>query len=587
MDLLLPAAGIALAVVVGIVRQRAAVIRLRRVHDGESASCRALLRLGEGPWRRGRLTLAPGSVSWHGRRGGAVVDLRGAEVLAASTQPRTQHARAEDVLVRVGLARGAVAELVLHEADGAMLVRLLREHELTDAEPAAPVVAGRDRPRRRWPVVLLVLGALWTLGWAVPVLGGATVTATVVDGDGEGGCDVVWTDADGRTRSAYVDCHDEPADSPLPVWALGPPWTGEAISPAWSQQVLLGIGGALGAVGAVGLRRGRRDERPSTAADPSPRRRRPGLLPGLREDDLLPGGESAPAVLGRLAPYAARQVPDGGWEDDQRPTGAGKRSGLVDIGQALLWPAVALGLAALLTAPLPLRWFLLQVHSTGAATATSTGEVTAEGWGPVPNDVAVRYTDARGAEHVADVAASRALPEGTRIEVVYARDVPGVVRVRGAGDGLPLGGGLFLAGALVAAGFGVVRVRRALAGIRLTGEALGTDPRPVLGTLTADPNGEPLLLLADPAGTAVRLAAVPVRTPLPHGSVSAFPLGEGLRLHVRGELVDGTAVVAELPGGQVLRPAGPAWHPEPGELLVILDSAGGLAGSVQFGDAED
>lgn len=164
-------------------------------------------------------------------------------------------------------------------------------------------------------------------------------------------------------------------------------------------------------------------------------------------------GETPVAFLARLALHAARQVPDDGWQDARRPEGARTGSILPAVGKVLLGPVFALGLVAVLTAPWPYRWYVLHTASTAVASGVSTGETSTSGPGPIPADITIRYRDADGAEHTADVATTRPLPKGIPLVVKHAVDKPGWVRLEGRGDGLDRGAALGLVGALIALGW--------------------------------------------------------------------------------------------------------------------------------------
>lgn len=209
-------------------------------------------------------------------------------------------------------------------------------------------------------------------------------------------------------------------------------------------------------------------------------------------------GETPVAFLARLALHAARQVPDDGWQDARRPEGARTGSILPAVGKVLLGPVFALGLVAVLTAPWPYRWYVLHTASTAVASGVSTGETSTSGPGPIPADITIRYRDADGAEHTADVATTRPLPKGIPLVVKHAVDKPGWVRLEGRGDGLDRGAALGLVGVLIALGWAGRRAVEATAGGRAVRRAKEAPPRPAVGTLTADPLGDPLLLVCDP-----------------------------------------------------------------------------------------
>jgi hypothetical protein len=71
---------------------------------------------------------------------------------------------------------------------------------------------------------------------------------------------------------------------------------------------------------------------------------------------------------------------------------------------------------------------------------------------------------------------------------------------------------------------------------------------------------------------------VPLDTPLAHGTAARFVAHRPLELRLRGRLADGETVIPEVDGA-VLWPAGPAWLPDPDDLVVLLDSVGALSRS--------
>lgn len=573
MSLLAPVAVFVLAVLAYLLRDRRARRRRAGVLAGGTARTRARLGRETGRLAAGRLLLTASTVRWQPRRGGPVVDLTGAEVLSAVAEPGLRQARPDDVLLRLGRGGGGPVRLLLHEGDGALVVRLLGQGEASTEPLVLPELPAARGPWWSWAV--LALAGLWLAGWAWLVLGGDTVRATVTGGDGEGYCDVRWTDGDGRVQTAEVDCADEAAGSPRTVWTLARPFRGEAVDPAWTAGSVGGTAAVAAAVGGAGLWFRRRDDDPVVAVEPHGT----AGLPPLTEDDLLPTLTPPAAVLARLAPYAVRQLPDDGWQDARRPGGAGRVRLLGQVARALAGPAVALGLVAVLSAPWPYRWYVLQTTDTRLAAATSTGEEVIAGPGPVPDDVTVTWTDTGGARRSADVATTRELPRGAAVTVRHATAKPGWARLDGEGDGLDRGAGLGALGGALALGVGAVRLAGVRRGLRAVRAAREAGPRPVLGLLTADPLGDPVLLVCDPVSVPVQLTAVPLRTPLPTGTAAAFAHAGVVALQARGRLGDGEAVVVEAPtpARSPLEPADAAWQPDVEELLVLLDSAGSLS----------
>jgi hypothetical protein len=382
MEWLLPVAGLAVGMLVLFVRDRAADKRRQRLAAGDDVTCRALLGEATGRLRRGRLHLTADTLVWSG--GGRHISLAGARILAISNETLRQ-ARPDDAVVRLRRPDGQDARLVLHEADAALLVKRLRDTGAPTGDPtlAEPVGITPPEPsRRRWPLLLLAVAAIWLIGWAYLVIGGRTVTAEVVKPLGDGTCDVTWASPSGQPRDANVDCADDAAGSTKNVRELAPPFTGEAVVPAWTiggVLVLALLAAVPAGVGMLADRRDRRrpvDETPAGNLSSQPLR---DVLSALTEDDLIRTLDAPPVVLARYAPYAHRQVPADGWEHPRKPAGAGIPSLLRDLPRVLLWPTLGLGIVVMLTAPSPWRWWQLTTTDTAHATATSTGEIAVDG----------------------------------------------------------------------------------------------------------------------------------------------------------------------------------------------------------------
>ena len=122
------------------------------------------------------------------------------------------------------------------------------------------------------------------------------------------------------------------------------------------------------------------------------------------------------------------------------------------------------------------------------------------------------------------------------------------------------------------------RVRSVVADVRAVRVSAELAPNPVLGLLTADSGGRPLLVACSPLDMPLELFTVPLETPLPHGTAARFVGQHPLQLRVRGRLAEGATVIPEA-GGTVLWPAGPASLPDRDELVVLLDSVGALGRS--------
>lgn len=589
MDLLLPVILFLCGGAFQLLRLWLANRRRRNQNPHRTYETRALLTLdvGAGP-HRGRLVVppAPDPVRWRARRDGETVDLAGARVLAATIEPDAAGARTDDALVRLQLPDGATARVVLHEVDAATLIRRLSDapDAPAGAYPTLPVRPARSR-RRQVMAVLVGLSAAWLVSWVYLVAFGDTVRATVLSGDGAGGCTVAWIH-DGVRHTSEIDCSDEPAGATRTVWTLAWPARGEADDPGWTTGSVLALGAIPAAIAGAMWWADRRRARAVPPAGRSESRPAFPLLPELQGGDLrLPATEPAAAVLARLAPYADRQRPADGWEKPSRPAGSRALTSPWDVARTLGPPAGALAVLLLLTAPWPYRWYVLHEGPTAVAAGTSTGEVQADRHGPVPGDTTVRFRTPSGLEVRADAATTRDLPEGTAVTVRYAVARPGQARLDGTGDGLDRGTALSVAGLLLGLGWGVRRGVSLLVSARAVRRALTERRRPALALLTADPVADPVLLVCDPLVAPVRLLAVPLRAPLPHGAAAAFPADAALAVTALGRLEDGAAVVTELPGApaRLLLPAMPAVEADPELLAELLDGAHALARSVEEG----
>jgi hypothetical protein len=127
----------------------------------------------------------------------------------------------------------------------------------------------RSRRARRpwWAIGLLTLGGLWLLYVGCIFVTGYSTTVTVTGGAGDGFCDVVWEDPDGRRLEGEADCYDEPPGTRFHVRVSGWPDAGEPTP----QEIylLLGLLFGLPPVALGGVLRARW-RRPSSRRDGGP-----------------------------------------------------------------------------------------------------------------------------------------------------------------------------------------------------------------------------------------------------------------------------------------------------------------------------
>jgi hypothetical protein len=155
---------------------------------------------------------------------------------------------------------------------------------------------------------------------------------------------------------------------------------------------------------------------------------------------------------------------------------------------------------------------------------------------------------------------------------------PGAARLVGPADGLGRSVALTAGAVALILLFIGYRVRSATVAFRAARASSELPPNPALGLLTADGAGRPMLVACSPAGAPLELYVVPLETPLPHGTAARFVAQRPLELRLRGRLAGGETVIPEV-GGAVLWPTGPAWLPEPDDLVALLDSVGALSRS--------
>jgi hypothetical protein len=570
--------GVATTIVVLVVRAHRARNRRAEIQTGGTATCRAVLSVGDRRFRTGVLQLSGDRAIWHSRSGDEAVELSGGRVLAAG-EALDGRARDGDVLLRLSLPGPVAARLLVQRDDTVTLRDVLARSEAP--RPGAGLPPFHRSAPRPWALVCLGLAGLWLLWWVWVVVGGETVTATVTGGDGEGTCEVTWSAPAGARNSGEVDCDDEPAGSSRTVWVLGWPVAGDPEDPAWTVGGALILGSAVALPGAVSLFRSRwrppqiSPSRQYPLPEP-PRVRVPDQdVPGLPIDDArsLPG-ESPTDTLRRLAPYAARQLPADGWEHAGLPAGDGPPQTLPRVLRAIAGPCALLAGAVMVAWLLAGSWYVLATTTTGTADGTSTGVSSTLPW-PLPDDVTVRFRTPDRVEHVADVDTLRSLPEDTPVTVEYSVGDPDSARLVGPDDGLGRGLGISAAALLVSLLWTVRKARTATAALRATRAAAESPPNAFLGLLTADGKGRPVLLACSPGVAPLRFLATPLETPLPHGIAALFAASPGVELRLRGRLAAGEFVVAEV-GGKELQPAGRVWAPEDEQLVSLLDSVGAL-----------
>jgi hypothetical protein len=567
--------------VVAVLRARWARNRQRAVRHGETVILAARLAGGTGRPRRGSVVLSPSAAGWYARRGGAHHDLAGAQILS-STVDTEWNARGDEVVVRLALPATGEARLILFEDDAATLVEVL--HRGVQPEPMAGATPWGRPPRVGvLAVASLVLGAALFAIYVAMALTADTATATVTRNDGGGTCQVAWTRPGGRVDAGEVDCAHEPAGSALTVWVFSDD-PGDIDTPAWFSGGMVGTALALAGPGVVAtlvVRRRRRAWRaahrqPPTAPSPVALPRSSAPVPA---DLVQAHNESPTAVLTRLAPHAARRVPEDGWEKPGLAAGARGPTTPRQVGRALLLPLLALLFVLGLTGSGVYGWFLLHSGQTATASGTSTGALVDDAWGPVPADLTVRYRF-EGTTHVADVPVDRRIPQGEPVTIEYAVGHPGWARLTGPDDSLDREVGLALAGSLlVLLGMGGALVRLAGQG-RSIRRAREEASRPGVGLLTADQTGAPVIVVCDPLVTPAQFVAVPLATPLPHGTARIFAEAPTPLLAVHGRPADGATVVLEIPDRQVtLLPRDRAFGLEPDDLRALLDPVGILVGT--------
>jgi hypothetical protein len=393
-----------------MVQDRRARRRRAAALDGEAVTCPAWLSLGTGRRRRGRLTVSPTQLVWRPLVGGRLIDLGGSTVVASALSAWNT-AQPGDVVLRLAVPEVGSARLQLWAEDAATVVR---DRRTTVPSPAASGPAAGRPPRTWWAVLCLVLAAAWALLFTASALSGYAATATVRGGDGEGFCTVTWDEGPGRSGTGEVGCSDQPAGTSLSIRVFmwpdeNDPWdVPSAVFTALMVSVPLTVVGVWRLLYV-------RSRRPAVLPVTSPAHL---TVPAALDDESWQrADEPLAAFLARLAPYARQQVPADGWEHPARPDGATRVVTLRRLGAALAGPAVLLTCVLSATAAPTYRWGVLGNGATGTTVATSTGETPVEGWGPFPREITVRFVDADGVEHLAEVVSDRDRPAGDEVAV--------------------------------------------------------------------------------------------------------------------------------------------------------------------------
>jgi hypothetical protein len=553
--------------VVGVLQSRAARRRRVAAEAGRSVTLTAWLRIGDGRQRRGRLTLSPATqLVWRPLFGGRLVDLGGSALLATALADGNT-AQLGDVVLNLAVPGIGPAQLQLPGDDAGTVVRSMQDL------PVPPAPAARaERPRRTWWAVLcVILAAAWAGIFVIGALAGYTATATVTGGDGEGFCTVTWDEGPGHAGSGEVDCPDETVGSKLTVRIFMWPDENDPWDTASAVFAVLMISGPLALVGGWRLRYVR-NRRPAVLADAAPARL--SLQERLDDESWQRPGESLAAFLARLAPFARRQVPADGWERSGRPAGATTVLSLRRLGTAMAGPALIVTCTLAATAGPCYRWVVLASGATETTVAAGTGDTPIEGWGPLPPEVTVRFEDAAGGEHLAEVVSGHELTEGQAVRIEYSVDHPGQARLidGGVADGNLLVCAVALGLALIWAAVNTARLVRRARAVR---RSLAAPERQALGLLTADWVGKPLVLVCDPLVVPVRFTAVELLEPLPHGTAASFAVDGPTSLTIRGG-PPGDLPVVQLMGGPPLLPAVRAFQPDAERVIDLLDTVGAL-----------
>ncbi|MFP5334930.1 MAG: hypothetical protein ACLGIV_06405 [Actinomycetes bacterium] len=442
--------------------------------------------------------------------------------------------------------------------------------------PATPVPADVERSWRRlvptWCLatggaslllVLLVAGLWWA---SEPVEVRVTGPADEYDY-----CPVAWSDPwDGRPQDAQMSCWDEQRGDRLPGRALAAPFRGEIFDTDSFPALLLLVPLPLLVVTLAGVGRrawqlrSARDRRQQTSDLAEPL----GVVPDLPplDADVLDVRTAAAAVAARsvrerwtAGPHAAvsaEEAESSPWwtlptlRGVARAEAARASGALLAVVFALLGGWSAWG-----------GWLGTQGEVQVARAAA--GE-RYESPFLLPDDLEVTFT-VDGEEVTALVAAVGEVPE-SGLRVVHSVEDPTRARILGPGDGTRRGmllSGLLGGGALAWLAWctrGLLAARR---------EVLGAlhDPRRARRdyVLTADPEGDPVLLLWTPRSTSPGWA-VPLAEPV----LGAVPLhGE---VELRGDLRDGGAVLPVLPG-RVLWPSSPVVELDRDDAVLLLTGA--------------
>lgn len=409
----------------------------------------------------------------------------------------------------------------------------------------------------------VLIGALWVGSEPVQV----RVTGPADDYDH---CAVTWSDPwDGLLQDAQISCGVEQPGDTVPGLALPVPFRGEVFDTDSFPTLLMFLPVPLLVCAAVGIARRTsqlRAGRPATAGRPWSDR--PDLLPAL---PALDRDRLDPDTVGRYV--AARQARER-WTPGPTKALTGEQAE-----QAHWWAVQPLRIVVrhevARTAPAVILLLLAAMGGWSAwgGWLGTQGQVEVTDARPVetvatvpflPDDLEVTF-DVPSGHETAFVAHVGAEPEES-VVVRYSVQDPQRARLVGPGDGTTHGmviSGLLTVGALLWVTW-CLRAA-ALARARLH-EALHHQHRQQLDyVLSADPEGEPVMLLWLPAANAPAWAVF-----LAEPVLGAIPVRGAVQ--VRGVPAEGAALLAVLPE-VVLWPASPAVELDEELALILITGA--------------